>query len=911
MLERRWAVAHRNYKRDHFLARRQEINTLAKEGLSSYSSKPRRVVKESKYALKVSKDEYQKAKKAYRVLQQSSPEEIKHSYAKRSTDKPVSSLDDERLAHYSKRRKEATHRLKEAKKDYHIHRKTHHLALKNNGGTRKAKLAKKGYQSLRQTTEDATKENYILEDISESRQKIRRSKYGLKQSQRIGKYSLEFIKSSQKKNYERLNKSYNAIRGCGYRRTPKANRWETRLQNYLRKVRQRLARTRLGRVGKGTFKATKILSKPFVSILRNPLSLKSYLIAFGLIVIFALFTALFSPSPISQDEFDLNDSWLQVSKRDRERSTDKVDYWTNIDDILFYMNYRYGGEWNPKAKWEEGRGGKLAGQLGFNHFSDALNEIWNQLNDDKDHLKTMADLYGEKSQIDWLKLSKRKLAEYKDLLDTSKETGRYISYQELDNPFYDEDDESHYNEPLLILKRYGYTSKDKIYEGSQIKASSGQKLRAVFSGKVKLTKDDVTIETSDAKFTYKHVSGIRVKSGDKIKEGDEIGKVQDNGYEEVYFQKLAEKATKTRKAKWTYVNVGFYFAHVTYNQTTSVLSDLSLGGDLGNRARSIYQYVKKKLPDATDNGIAAILGNFATESSINPKRAEGDYLNPPVGASETSWDDEAWLALGGPAIYNGSYANILHRGLGLGQWTDTSDGAIRHSLLLTYAKKKQQKWYDLELQISFMLEGDSPYYINYLLGILKSHDDVATLTKRFLNNWEGNAGDKLLERQNNAQQMLQFFKQPSGVGGTLASSWNFPTEYEGKLKFSKPTQTSVFGGYGSQYAQGQCTFYVFNRIYEVYGQKVYNYLGNGQDWVRNLQVHNGWKQSPIPVAGAVVSTAGGFDFTYAQWGHVGFIEHVNEDGSFLVSELNYAQNQTQVHWRVCHPAPYYTYAIPG
>ena len=102
--------------------------------------------------------------------------------------------------------------------------------------------------------------------------------------------------------------------------------------------------------------------------------------------------------------------------------------------------------------------------------------------------------------------------------------------------------------------------------------------------------------------------------------------------------------------------------------------------------------------------LAAMLGNFATESNINPKRAEGDYLSPPVGADSSSWDDESWLAIGGPAIYNGRYPNILRRGLGLGQWTDTADGSTRHTLLLNYAKSKNKKWYDLELQLDFMLE---------------------------------------------------------------------------------------------------------------------------------------------------------------------------------------------------------------
>ena len=82
------------------------------------------------------------------------------------------------------------------------------------------------------------------------------------------------------------------------------------------------------------------------------------------------------------------------------------------------------------------------------------------------------------------------------------------------------------------------------------------------------------------------------------------------------------------------------------------------------------------------------MGNFMVESGIKAKRAEGDYLNPPIGASSNSWDVPAWLSINGPAIYNGRYPNILRRGLGLGQWTDTGDGSLRHTMLLEYAKKK-------------------------------------------------------------------------------------------------------------------------------------------------------------------------------------------------------------------------------
>lgn len=72
----------------------------------------------------------------------------------------------------------------------------------------------------------------------------------------------------------------------------------------------------------------------------------------------------------------------------------------------------------------------------------------------------------------------------------------------------------------------------------------------------------------------------------------------------------------------------------------------------------------------------------------------------------------------------------------------------------------------------------------------------------------------------------------------------------------------------------------------------------------------GWTFSNTPVAGAVCSTAGGFDTTYAIYGHVSYVEYVNEDGTFLVSECNYAGVKNQIHWAVKTNATYFTFAIP-
>ncbi|MCY7179030.1 phage tail tip lysozyme [Streptococcus gallolyticus subsp. gallolyticus] len=867
---------------------RQERKQRVKEGITSNRSKvPKEARLESKMAYKAAKKDYRLAQKDYALHQKPKPT-AKALFFKQQQDK----------ARLSKRVAKTIYKRAKKDDDTYI---PNRLKRRTKQGAR---------MKVRQNAEQTVRDNDILGDLVKARQDIRQfhyqknaSKHALKAGGKLAKYTI-------KHSYGQLNRTYNFIRGRGYTRTPEEFSWEGKLTRKVRQVRQRVAQTKVGRAAKGTGTVLRMGSKPIRSILANPLTVKSYFLIFLIFGLLALFMGVLGGSgPVQQDEFDLNQSWLQMSKRDREKSNDKVDYWTNIDDILFFMNYRYGSEWNPDSNWNEGTGGELAGNLGFNHYSDALNDLWNHLNDDLSNLKTMADLYGSSSTLKWAKLDEDELEEYKELLDLAKETGRYPAYQELDNPFYTEEEEG-YSDALVILKRFGYTSTTDIYEKTQLKATTGQTLRAPLDGKVSIKDDTVTIQTDEAIFTFEKVGSIRVTDGAEVTSGDEIGKVTTNGYQTIQYQKLEEKATKDKEATWTAVNSGFYFQSVTYNQTTSVLT--TLDGDLATKARSIRDYLKSKIPNLTDNGLAAMLGNFATESSITAKRAESDYLSPPIGASESSWDDEAWLNMGYSEDASvGSL--VVHRGLGLGMWTDTSDGANRSTLLRQYATSQGKKWYDLELQLDFMLNGDNPYYTTIAKEILTSSDDVDTLTKRFLNNWEGNAGDKLLERQNNAKQILNFLTQQVAGGGTLASSWDFPEEYRDKIK-NMPTSASTTTQAGSGYPVGQCTWYAYNRLVEL-GEitdlsGTYGYLGDGQNWVRNLAA-KGWKTSSFPSVGAVCSTAGGFDNTYAAYGHVMIVEAVNSDGSFLVSEYNYAGNQSQIHWRVCQPAIYYTFATPN
>lgn len=90
----------------------------------------------------------------------------------------------------------------------------------------------------------------------------------------------------------------------------------------------------------------------------------------------------------------------------------------------------------------------------------------------------------------------------------------------------------------------------------------------------------------------------------------------------------------------------------------------------------------------------------------------------------------------------------------------------------------------------------------------------------------------------------------------------------------------VFGGNG--YAYGYCTWHVANRRAAI-GQPVPNNWGNAATWAQGARAM-GMRVDHTPSVGAIMQTAGG----WGGYGHVAFVESVNADGSWTVSEMNYA-----------------------
>ena len=126
------------------------------------------------------------------------------------------------------------------------------------------------------------------------------------------------------------------------------------------------------------------------------------------------------------------------------------------------------------------------------------------------------------------------------------------------------------------------------------------------------------------------------------------------------------------------------------------LGSFSIGGDLAQRAKALAAGLRKLDPNATKNGIAAILGNWNFESgSLNPSA-----VNPGGGAS------------------------------GLGQWLGG-----RKANLIAYARRHGTSWKNAGTQLSFAVKGEGSDSA-ILRSILEGSGSVASLANRFSAEWE-------------------------------------------------------------------------------------------------------------------------------------------------------------------------------
>lgn len=127
-----------------------------------------------------------------------------------------------------------------------------------------------------------------------------------------------------------------------------------------------------------------------------------------------------------------------------------------------------------------------------------------------------------------------------------------------------------------------------------------------------------------------------------------------------------------------------------------------------------------------------------------------------------------------------------------------------------------------------------------------------------------------------------------GVAADSAILTEVPAVYQGKLTY--PAYDGVERNTSGSYPFGQCTWYVFNRMAQL-GMHVDDHMGNGGQWGETGKAL-GYTVTTTPAVGTAVSIPGGQLGSNPLYGHVAFVEAVNEDGSILISEGNVVKKGT-------------------
>lgn len=107
-------------------------------------------------------------------------------------------------------------------------------------------------------------------------------------------------------------------------------------------------------------------------------------------------------------------------------------------------------------------------------------------------------------------------------------------------------------------------------------------------------------------------------------------------------------------------------------------------------------------------------------------------------------------------------------------------------------------------------------------------------------------------------------------------SYNYTYTYLGSTSERENIEVlGYFYNLGGPYGRGQCTQWAWYKR-----QDLPSMLGNANAWARSAAAA-GYVVNRTPSAGAIFQTGSGW------YGHVGYVEAVNPDGSIVVSEMNY------------------------
>ncbi len=139
--------------------------------------------------------------------------------------------------------------------------------------------------------------------------------------------------------------------------------------------------------------------------------------------------------------------------------------------------------------------------------------------------------------------------------------------------------------------------------------------------------------------------------------------------------------------------------------------------------------------------------------------------------------------------------------------------------------------------------------------------------------------ETLLSTQGNMGNLFNGVGVVGSVDG-VSSVYSYDVS-DGEFPAPDPNHVAVLnGGYA-----GQCTWYVYNRFSQLGMPIKHSPMGNGGEWSVYAQNY-GYAVTREARPGLAMSIPPGVAGSSPLYGHIAFVEKVNEDGSILVSEMN-------------------------
>lgn len=157
------------------------------------------------------------------------------------------------------------------------------------------------------------------------------------------------------------------------------------------------------------------------------------------------------------------------------------------------------------------------------------------------------------------------------------------------------------------------------------------------------------------------------------------------------------------------------------------LANSNVDKDMDANAQEIYGVYSAM--GMSDENIAGVLGNYESESGIDPTSVETVFDEPyRIGEKKKLAEENDFSG-----AYLGLASHVSHGGIGLGQWTNERGVELRK-----FADTSQRKWHDLEVQLAYSVGHDSgaPVLQKMIDNKNPGANSPGDAANYFLRNWE-------------------------------------------------------------------------------------------------------------------------------------------------------------------------------